>query len=335
MSSHAARKYFVTHLLKISLISIIAGGTFPVLIFGWHPVTFFQGAFIGFSVSSLMTMTFHFIIHRYLRKMRSLVASIIQNLLFTVIIVGSIWLAGILFKSETVTLSPKIFLILVIFSFAITFLISSIVELQRLLGSRAFSNIISGKYLHPKEEDTIFMFLDIKGSTTLAEEMGNKQFLSFLDDFFIAVTDPILKSKGEIYKYIGDEVIITWSMKNGVKNNNCVRCFFDIQHLIGTMNGKFQSGYGSIPEFRASVHCGRATVGQMGMIKSEITFLGDVVNTTSRIMGECRKYGKDLIISNDIFEKLSLKEEYMINDLGDISLRGKHKLVQLISVEEK
>ena len=68
---------------------------------------------------------------------------------------------------------------------------------------------ITGKYYHPRQEERIFMFLDLKSSTTIAEKMNSKKFFELLKEIFSDITEPILNSQGEIYQYVGDEVIIT------------------------------------------------------------------------------------------------------------------------------
>ncbi len=56
-----------------------------------------------------------------------------------------------------------------------------------------------GQYFHPKREERIFMFLDLKGSTTIAEQLGENKYFNFLREVFATVTPPILETNGEIY----------------------------------------------------------------------------------------------------------------------------------------
>ena len=64
------------------------------------------------------------------------------------------------------------------------------------------------KHLKPKDEKRIFMFLDLKSSTTIAEEIGHRRYFEFISDFIADVTTPILNNHGEIYQYVGDEIVI-------------------------------------------------------------------------------------------------------------------------------
>jgi adenylate cyclase len=69
------------------------------------------------------------------------------------------------------------------------------------------------------------MFLDIKSSTTIAEELDHKNFYSFVNDFYYDLSEPILKTSAQIYQYVGDEIVLSWKKKKGIKNSNCVKFF--------------------------------------------------------------------------------------------------------------
>lgn len=99
-------------------------------------------------------------------------------------------------------------------------------------GQGVLLNFLSGKYYHPREEERIYMFLDLKSSTTIAERIGNRRFFELLKEVYFDITEPILESLGEIYQYVGDEVVVTWPVDKGVQDNNCLACFFSIARKI-------------------------------------------------------------------------------------------------------
>jgi len=177
------------------------------------------------------------------------------------------------------------------------------------------------------------MFLDIVSSTTIAERIGHLKFHSFLDEFFCDITDAILAAGGEIYKYVGDEVIVNWKLSDATENDRCIHSFFKIKKSIKDKEEKYLKKFGFIPHYRAGVHCGTVVVGEMGDFKREIAFLGDTVNTTARIQEATKNYDKDLLISSDMVERLSLPTDYQAEKLGMIKLRGKEEEIGLYSVE--
>ncbi len=334
MEISSSKKFLFSHIIIIVLISAIGGGAFSIIAFGGNYLYIIQGALIGTFISLFISMTNIFFFHKYRKKARLIVSLLFENLTYATIITGVPIFIGTIFKNEVILRFENI-IFTVIFSFFLTFFFSSTMDLLRLLGPRTFKSFLTGKYFKPKEENLIFMFLDIKNSTALAEKIGNKKFLSFLSEFYIIISDPILRFKGEIYKYIGDEIIITWDLQKSLGKSNCVECFFEIQKLIRKNKDFFQREFGVLPEFRASLHSGVVSIGEMGFLKAEVAILGDVVNTTARIQEECKIHEKDLLISKDLLDKLDLSDKFAADDLGVISLRGKEKKIQLFALKTK
>lgn len=216
------------------------------------------------------------------------------------------------------------------------FIISTIfLQVSDKYGQGVFLKFFSGKYHKPKEENRIFMFLDIKSSTSIAEALGNVKYFELINDFFYVITDSILENGGEIYQYVGDEIIISWELRNGKGNTNCINCFFDIQDAIKGNRGIFESKYGLVPTFKAGMHYGNVTVGEIGVIKKEIIFTGDVLNTTSRIQELCNKYNQRLIVSSDLINLIEISGNFLINEIGMLNLRGRAAPIVLHSIERK
>lgn len=215
------------------------------------------------------------------------------------------------------------------------FLISIILlQVSDKYGQGVFLKFISGKYHTPKEETRIFMFLDIKSSTSIAEALGSIKYFELINEFFYDVTDAIIESKGEIYQYVGDEIVISWKLKNGIENYNCLNCFYDIQDAVKNHSDKYESKYGLVPSFKAGIHFGEVTVGEIGVAKREIAFSGDVLNTTSRIQELCNKYNQKLIVSKDLLDLMNLNDSFFIAEIGHMNLRGRTAPIMLYSVDK-
>lgn len=196
-------------------------------------------------------------------------------------------------------------------------------------GQGVFWNIMRGRYNTPKEEKRIFMFLDINSSTTIAEQLGDEQYHALLKDFFADITNPIVENKGTIYQYVGDEVVVAWNYDDGIQNQHCIRCFFDMKLFIQQNKTKYMDRYGLVPSFKAGIHCGRVIAGEVGIIKRDITYSGDVLNTTSRILGKCSELNAEMIASSDLLSEISLSRNYITTPLGAIKLKGKEKEISL------
>jgi adenylate cyclase len=219
---------------------------------------------------------------------------------------------------------------LIVFGIMLFFL-----QISRLLGEGVLFKILHGKYNRPVEEDRIFMFLDIRSSTSIAEKIGHEKFYSLLNSFFHEITDPVLITKSEIYQYVGDEVVFTWKTNDGLRDANCVQLFFLIKNKIKDNQEYYLNRYGIVPKFKAGIHFGKVIVGQIGDIKREIVYNGDVLNTTSRLQDLCNKYNNDLIISRTLLSKLHLPEDIDQEYLGKVKLRGKEKDINIYGLSQK
>jgi len=199
-------------------------------------------------------------------------------------------------------------------------------------GQGVFKDIAVGKYHTPKEEQRVFMFLDLNSSTSIAERLGDKTYHRMLRDFFADITNPILENHGSIYQYVGDEVIVSWEYKHGIEDAAAVNCFFDVKEHIQEHREKYLKKYGFVPTFKAGIHCGDVVVGEVGIVKRDITYSGDVLNTTSRIQGMCKQFNEEVIVSEDLISRIRLAGKFTTALLGSIKLRGKEKELSLSSV---
>jgi len=193
-------------------------------------------------------------------------------------------------------------------------------------------DFIKGKYHTPREETRVFMFVDLKSSTTIAEKLGNEKYYNLLRDFYADITDAIIYNKGEVYQYVGDEIVISWMLENGIENSNCVKCYFDMQEAIQNLKDKYLKKYDLIPEFKAGLHYGKVIAGEIGIIKRDITFSGDVLNTAARIQSQCNEHDVTILSSNELLDLMPLTN-FKQTSLGSIMLKGKEQGVELSTVE--
>jgi adenylate cyclase len=202
-----------------------------------------------------------------------------------------------------------------------------VLHINEKYGQGVFFKLLIGKYYRPKVENRIFMFLDIKSSTTIAEKLGHEKWFRLLNDFYNGITEPILNYKGDIYQYVGDEIIVNWTLKKGLPKNNCINCFFAIKAYISQHSDYYAQHYGVVPGFKASIHSGSVTVGEIGMIKKEIIFTGDTLNTSARIVELCNHYKAELLISENLLEQLQDQASCKYEKVGDLELRGRQQSI--------
>ncbi|WP_298760066.1 adenylate/guanylate cyclase domain-containing protein [uncultured Psychroserpens sp.] len=218
--------------------------------------------------------------------------------------------------------------------FLLTSLVFSFIRIANdKLGSGVFIKMLLGKYRKPQEEKRILMFLDLKDSTAIAEKLGHKHYSQFIQDCFFDLNTILRRYDAEVYQYVGDEAVISWRYKKGVKNNNCIDLFYAFQNALLKRSKYYQKSYGLNPLFKAGLHGGQLMVAEVGTIKKEIAYHGDVINTTSRIQSECNTYNENLLISNGLLDTIDLKSKYKSRTLGEIQLKGKQEIIEISAIQ--
>jgi len=264
-------------------------------------------------------------------------AIILLFLTILTVIANSIELQTAVFSNQVwdnvwIFFSSYAFFSVVVYMAAIIVVSQFYMEVSENIGQRVLANFFTGKYHKPTEEERIYMFLDMKSSTTIAENLGHVRYFEMLREYYSDLSDPIIKYSGEIYQYVGDEIIVSWKLKNGLHDNNCIQCFFEMKAAIKKQTRKYNEKFGVLPEFKAGFHLGKVTTGEIGVIKKDIIFTGDVLNTTSRIQGLCNTYKVDILISDDLRKKLTLNSQFEIETLGETELRGRDEKIELFTI---
>ncbi|HWD37376.1 MAG TPA: adenylate/guanylate cyclase domain-containing protein [Fimbriimonas sp.] len=215
-------------------------------------------------------------------------------------------------------------------------LINGFFAIDRKMGPGVILNWMTGKYYNPREEERIFMFLDMKDSTTIAEKLGNLKFSSLIRDFFSDMTFPILECRGQVSHYIGDEAVLTWKPKAGLEDAKCAQLFFKMQAALEERRAHYVATYGFVPEFKAGLHIGQVVATEVGEVKSEIVFHGDVLNTAARIQGLCNEEGYPLLASAELANQLKMpkKPRLETRSLGTRHLKGKANELEVFAILE-
>jgi adenylate cyclase len=223
--------------------------------------------------------------------------------------------------------------IITYFIVAILF-INFILQVNRKFGPGNLFNLILGRYSNPQNEHHIFMFMDLKGSTAIAEKLGHNEYSKLMQSCFHDLTDIVIKYRASIYQYVGDEVVLCWDMRNGLKNLNCIKTYFAFEKKLRSREDFYRKKFDLFPFFKCGIDCGEVTVAEIGDIKREIAYHGDVLNTAARIEKLCTPQNKKMLISEYLEKKLSndlngFSKEF----IGEFELRGKMEKLKIYSVK--
>lgn len=213
------------------------------------------------------------------------------------------------------------------------FFISLTIHINKILGKGNLMKIITGKFYKPKVAKRIFMFLDLRGSTTIAEKLGHLKYSRFIQDCFydLAIVEDY---KAEIYQYVGDEAILIWPVSDGKQSLNCINAFFSFQEQLRKRSKYYINEYGVVPEFKAGINIGEITIAEVGDFKREIAFHGDTINTAARVQAECNRLKADLLISEKLLKQLELESWIHVELKDEVQLRGKSGSTNIYEVEK-
>ncbi len=207
-----------------------------------------------------------------------------------------------------------------------------LLDVSETYGVARLKKRLAGKYHIPVKEERIFMFLDLKSSTLIAEQIGEERYFKMLRFFYKLANIAVLNCRGEIYQYVGDEIVVSWEKQQGLKEANCLNCFYAIKDLVEENAAAFMEQFATIPDFKAALHIGTVASGEIGTVKRDIVYSGDVLNTTARIIALCNQYRETLLISEELFHQLQFVDNYHFQFVDDPVLRGKKEKTRLYAI---
>ncbi len=262
----------------------------------------------------------------FLRRMRRLplvVFFAIKVAIYLAIIVGGIVLARVIASPFTTSVQAfeDTFRNAFIFSIFMAVFGNLTYELGSLLGFGTLKNFLTGRYVQPRREERVFLLIDMKDSTGLAERLGPVRFHELLNAFFRNIADAALECDAEIHKYVGDEAILTWL--SGGALGDCLACPFIAIDRIADHGDEYRKRFGAVPTFRASLHCGEIVAGEMGDIRREIAYVGDTLNVAARLLEHAKTTGHDVLVSADMLAQAPLPADLRAEPLPDLAVRGR------------
>jgi adenylate cyclase len=198
-----------------------------------------------------------------------------------------------------------------------------VLQVSEIIGGPTLRHWVLGRYHRPRREDRFFLFVDLVGSTALAERIGPIGVHHFLNRIFVLASDPVDDHHGEIYQYVGDEIVVTWTDASATPGARPLRCFFDIERALESASAEFVRDFGVEPRVRGAIHAGPVVVGEVGGSKRDIVFHGDVLNSASRLEQLARERNRRLVVSATALERCRDTEGYALESLGAHVLRGR------------
>lgn len=222
--------------------------------------------------------------------------------------------------------------LLIVVASLVTVLLVMLRHAAQIIGERSFRDIVRGRYHRPRAEERFFLFVDVVGSTPVAERMGPLAVHRYLDRVFQVASDAVDTHYGEIYQYVGDEMVVTWTVAEGCSEARPLACLFAVEAALSAAASGFEREFGTVPKIRAALHAGEVVTGEIGGSRRAIVFHGDVMNATSRIENATRTLGRNYLVSEDALARMQGSGRYALEDLGPQQLRGREALIRVYAV---
>ena len=206
-------------------------------------------------------------------------------------------------------------------------------SISNIIGGRAFLNFVTGRYHSPVTESRFVLFVDIAGSTGLAESLGGLAIHRLLDRTFRLLTLSVVDYRGEVLNYVGDEVIVTWPERDGAVDCRPLHCFVAMRNELASAASQLEREFGVTPRIRGSLHFGPVIIGEIGDVKRAIVFNGDVMNTAARLEELSRQVDGGFLASRAAMERFSTVPPFAVRDLGRLPIRGRADGIDVVGID--
>lgn len=340
--------WIVANLLLVSIMqlqSLMISETFRVHVAGDFWPLMVIGIILGVGYGIILGFTNYYLDQNFFRKL-PLGKIIVFKALSSVVVLMLILMLFryVLYESLILeTLPPhadiaqdeswnSIFWLLLLYYSFMSLMLSFINQVNKKYGPGVLIPLLLGRYRSPQEEERIFLFMDLKSSVTIAEKLGHLQYSAFIRDCFADINEMLYPFCAQVYQYVGDEVVVTWSEEEGLKNHFCIRFYFACQQQFKTRSDYYMKNYGLLPDFKAGIHTGMVTTVEIGEVKRDLAYHGDALNIAARIQSVCNTYNKSFLASKDLIHKLGTHPGMETEELGKILLKGKTSEIELVAV---
>jgi len=343
------QKKRIKQIVAIVFISTILGLAYPVLAKEFsNPWAFVNGAIIGFLGGVAIAVHEDYDYYKKLRRehfLRRLLKSVLlYTIYFAVIIASIVGLTYGLVSGKGVIqcmTGPDFhdfifhgdYYVILLYTLFFCGLVSFTLNMSRKIESSIMLNMISGKYRTPKEELRVFMSIDLNNSTEIAEELGEEEFFDFLNKFYFDLTPAIIATNGQIYRYVGDQVLISWPVGSNAQNSDCLRAYFIAKNELSKHTEEYYTRWGLIPSFKAAFHAGSVVSGEIGDIKSQFVFHGKAIHIVALIEKQCKSIGVPVLLSSAFTKLIDLPRFYRLKLCSSIRFDEQTDIIDLYTVE--
>ncbi|HEV8487413.1 MAG TPA: adenylate/guanylate cyclase domain-containing protein, partial [Blastocatellia bacterium] len=182
-----------------------------------------------------------------------------------------------------------------------------------------------------KNSNVTIVFSDVRGFTTMSENLPPESVVEMLNRYFADMTPIVFEHQGLLDKYIGDGMMALFGAPNESEDSaaNAVLAAIQMQHQMGSVNEALrQSGLSTI-QIGIGINTGTVTVGYMGSEeRTDYTAIGDAVNLAARL--EKQAQGGQIIISRSTLDRIG--NRFPVRPCGQVMVKGKKAQIEIFEV---
>jgi adenylate cyclase len=187
------------------------------------------------------------------------------------------------------------------------------------------------KLVEPKKTEITVMFSDIRGFTTISENLDAQDLALFLNQYLSDMTELVFEYQGTLDKYIGDAVMAFWGAPFEVDDHAISACNSALKMMqrVREMQREWEAQGKPQLDIGIGLNSGVASVGNMGSaLRYGYTALGDTVNLSSRLEGLNKDYGTHIIV-NETTYAATREAKFVYRELDLIRVKGKTQPVMI------
>jgi adenylate cyclase len=191
--------------------------------------------------------------------------------------------------------------------------------------------LLNPQLVEPRKTEISVMFSDIRGFTTISEQLDAQELAKFLNEYLSDMSGIVLEFSGTLDKYIGDAVMAFWNAPLEVEAHPTKACDSALKMMVRVreMQQKWEAQGRPHLDIGIGINTGNASVGNMGsVLRYGYTALGDTVNLSSRLEGLNKDYGTHIIVNETTYAATS-KAGYIYRELDLIRVKGKSQPVTI------
>ena len=207
-------------------------------------------------------------------------------------------------------------------------------KMQRLLSPNLVEEVVSGRLDIKKGGESRFvtsMFADIRGFTSISEQITHQELVALLNEYFELMVDVIFKYEGTLDKFVGDEIMALWGapISKDDDTERAVLAALEMQALLRNFNANQIAKNGHELHIGIGLNTGEVVAGYIGSTKSmSYTVMGDNVNTAARLCSAA--VADEVLIGANTFAQIGYK--FNVEKLPPTKLKNKSQHVDIYRV---